>query len=155
MDAEESFKLQEKFEEIPLFRAAFIMMNFVVLVAFGYLRDFMRARNWEPSLFKVERAAQAVPKFDLTLFFPIRCVLVFFLDDSRVQDFPPLYSGFERFFSRNLYMRARDCFNRPISGCVQHLALSACVLTVFLRHRVPGAHVMLKERVSHQLDLRV
>lgn len=61
------FKLQEEFEEIPVYRAALVMMNFVVLVAFGYLRDFMRARNWEPSLFKVERAAQAVRVDLLTL----------------------------------------------------------------------------------------
>jgi hypothetical protein len=47
----------------------------------------------------------------------------------RLQDFVPLYQDFENFYTRNLYMRIRDSWNRPICS-------------------VPGAKVELVERVS-------
>ncbi len=40
-----------------------------------------------------------------------------------------MYQSYESFFTRNVYMRARDCFNRPICS-------------------VPGAEIELLERVS-------
>ena len=54
------FELEEDFEEVPLFVAMLTMVNYAILTAFGYLRDFMRARNWEPSMLKVEKANQLV-----------------------------------------------------------------------------------------------
>jgi len=45
------------------------------------------------------------------------------------KDFVPLYSEYECFYTRNLYTRIRDCFNRPICS-------------------VPGAIIKLIERVS-------
>lgn len=45
------------------------------------------------------------------------------------QDFVPLYQDFENFYTRNLYMRIRDNWNRPISS-------------------VPGARMDLVERVT-------
>ena len=41
----------------------------------------------------------------------------------------PLYSDFESFYTRNLYTRVRDCFNRPICS-------------------VPGGEVALVDRES-------
>lgn len=42
---------------------------------------------------------------------------------------PPLYSSFESFFSRRIFRRVRDCWERPITG-------------------VPGRHITVLERVS-------
>lgn len=42
----------------------------------------------------------------------------------------PLYDSFERFYLRYVYRRVRDCWNRPISS-------------------VPGAEVVVKDRVTH------
>lgn len=50
-------------------------------------------------------------------------------ESPKLKDFPPLFRDFESFYTRNLYRRIRDCWNRPISGCA-------------------GAHVTLKERAS-------
>ena len=47
----------------------------------------------------------------------------------KLKDFVPLYSEYECFYTRNLYTRIRDCFNRPIAS-------------------VPGAIIQLIERVS-------
>ncbi|KAL0163899.1 hypothetical protein M9458_039652, partial [Cirrhinus mrigala] len=44
-------------------------------------------------------------------------------------DFVPLYQDFENFYTRNLYMRIRDNWNRPICS-------------------VPGAKMDLVERVT-------
>ena len=45
----------------------------------------------------------------------------------------PLFSEYECFYMRNMYLRARDCFNRPIAS-------------------VPGAVMSLIERVSHDFN---
>lgn len=49
------------------------------------------------------------------------------------QDFVPLYQDFENFYTRNLYMRIRDNWNRPICS-------------------VPGAKMDVMERVSHDYN---
>ncbi|XP_010155096.1 PREDICTED: serine palmitoyltransferase 2, partial [Eurypyga helias] len=48
-------------------------------------------------------------------------------------DFVPLYQDFENFYNRNLYMRIRDSWNRPICS-------------------VPGAKMDMMERVSHDYN---
>lgn len=45
------------------------------------------------------------------------------------KDFPPLYSEYESFYTRNLYTRLSDCFNRPVAS-------------------VPGPIISILERVS-------
>jgi serine palmitoyltransferase len=45
------------------------------------------------------------------------------------QGFVPLYQSYESFYTRNMYTRVRDIFNRPIAS-------------------VPGAYFELNERVS-------
>ena len=46
-----------------------------------------------------------------------------------IKGFVPLYADFESFYTRNLYMRIRDCWNRPIAS-------------------VPGPEVDIVERTS-------
>jgi len=60
-------------------------------------------------------------------FTPLALVIFFLLLCS--QDFVPLYQDFENFYTRNLYMRIRDNWNRPICS-------------------VPGAKMDLVERVT-------
>uniref|UniRef100_A0A0A9YLX6 serine C-palmitoyltransferase n=1 Tax=Lygus hesperus TaxID=30085 RepID=A0A0A9YLX6_LYGHE len=46
------------------------------------------------------------------------------------EQYTPLYDQFERFYLRYVYRRVKDCWNKPISS-------------------VPGAEVVVKERVTH------
>ncbi|XP_053568115.1 serine palmitoyltransferase 3 isoform X2 [Bombina bombina] len=78
----------ESFEEAPMYVAVFTYIGFGVVTLFGYLRDFMRAWGLEKCHMAAEREEQ--------------------------KDFVPLYQDFENFYTRNLYMRVRDNWNRPI-----------------------------------------
>ncbi|XP_012495894.1 PREDICTED: serine palmitoyltransferase 3 [Propithecus coquereli] len=78
----------ESFEEAPLHVMVFTYMGYGIGTLFGYLRDFMR--NWG-----IEKCNAAVER-------------------EEQKDFVPLYQDFENFYKRNLYMRIRDNWNRPI-----------------------------------------
>ncbi|MBN3294914.1 SPTC2 palmitoyltransferase, partial [Amia calva] len=97
----------ESFEETPMIVAVLTYMGYGILTLFGYLRDFMR--EW-----KIEK-----------------CHIARERDEQK--DFVPLYQDFENFYTRNLYMRIRDSWNRPICS-------------------VPGAKFDLVERVSHDYN---
>ncbi|XP_008280215.1 serine palmitoyltransferase 2b [Stegastes partitus] len=97
----------ESFEETPLLVAVLTYMGYGILTIFGYLRDFLRHWNIEKCHVARERDEQ--------------------------KDFVPLYQDFENFYTRNLYMRIRDNWNRPICS-------------------VPGAKMDLVERVSHDYN---
>ncbi|KAJ8411794.1 hypothetical protein AAFF_G00154320 [Aldrovandia affinis] len=97
----------ESFEETPMLVAVLTYMGYGILTIFGYLRDFMREWKIEKCHIAREREEQ--------------------------RDFVPLYQDFENFYTRNLYMRIRDSWNRPICS-------------------VPGAKVDLVERVSHDYN---
>eukprot|EP00064_Thunnus_orientalis_P011242 superscaffoldBa00001605_g11272 len=97
----------ESFEETPLLVAVLTYMGYGILTIFGYLRDFLRHWNIEKCHVAREREEQ--------------------------KDFVPLYQDFENFYTRNLYMRIRDNWNRPICS-------------------VPGAKMDLVERVSHDYN---
>uniref|UniRef100_A0AAY4A0B7 serine C-palmitoyltransferase n=1 Tax=Denticeps clupeoides TaxID=299321 RepID=A0AAY4A0B7_9TELE len=97
----------ESFEETPMLVAVLTYMGYGILTIFGYLRDFLRA--W-----KIERCHIARER-------------------EEQKDFVPLYQDFENFYTRNLYMRIRDSWNRPICS-------------------VPGAKLDLAERVSHDYN---
>ncbi|KAM6128056.1 LOW QUALITY PROTEIN: serine palmitoyltransferase 3 [Pterocles gutturalis] len=90
----------EHFEQAPMY-VAVLTSGFGVGTIFGYLRDFMRAWGLESNI-AAEREQQ--------------------------KDFVPLYR-FENFYTRNLYMRIRDNWNRPICS-------------------VPGPQFDLMERVT-------
>ncbi|KAJ7412677.1 Serine palmitoyltransferase 3 [Willisornis vidua] len=93
----------EHFEQAPMYVAVFTFVGFAVGTIFGYLRDFMRAWGLEKRNIAEEREQQ--------------------------KDFVPLYQDFENFFNRNLYLRIRDNWNRPICS-------------------VPGPQFDLMERVT-------
>ncbi|XP_069352037.1 serine palmitoyltransferase 3 [Eulemur rufifrons] len=78
----------ESFEEAPLHVMVFTYMGYGIGTLFGYLRDFMR--NWG-----IEKCNAAIER-------------------EEQKDFVPLYQDFENFYKRNLYMRIRDNWNRPI-----------------------------------------
>ncbi|XP_018410231.1 PREDICTED: serine palmitoyltransferase 3-like [Nanorana parkeri] len=78
-------------------------LGYGILILFGYLRDFMRTWRLEKCHMAEERKEQ--------------------------KDFVPLYQDFENFYTRNIYMRLRDAFNRPICS-------------------VPGAEFDLMERLT-------
>ncbi|PKU41941.1 serine palmitoyltransferase 3 [Limosa lapponica baueri] len=86
-----------------MYVAVFTFLGFGVGTIFGYLRDFMRAWGLEKRNVAAEREQQ--------------------------KDFVPLYQDFENFYTRNLYMRIRDNWNRPICS-------------------VPGPQFDLMERVT-------
>ncbi|XP_064302833.1 serine palmitoyltransferase 3 isoform X1 [Phalacrocorax carbo] len=93
----------EQFEQAPMYVAVLTFLGFGVGTIFGYLRDFMRAWGLEKRNIAEEREQQ--------------------------KDFVPLYQDFENFYTRNLYMRIRDNWNRPICS-------------------VPGPQFDLMERVT-------
>ncbi|XP_013888084.1 serine palmitoyltransferase 2 [Austrofundulus limnaeus] len=97
----------ESYEETPLLVAVLTYMGYGILTLFGYLRDFIRHWNIEKCHVARERDEQ--------------------------KDFVPLYQDFENFYTRNLYMRIRDNWNRPICS-------------------VPGAKMDLVERVTHNYN---
>ncbi|EGD78212.1 serine palmitoyltransferase [Salpingoeca rosetta] len=92
---------QEEFEPTPFWVAFATYFSYVMLFLFGLLRDALRANNIE----EVKSAKEL----------------------DKLKDFTSLYHGFESFFTRNMYRRVRDCFNRPICS-------------------VPGATLTLVER---------
>lgn len=87
--------------------AVLTYMGYGILTLFGYLRDFLR--EW-----KIEKCHHATER-------------------EEQKDFVPLYQDFENFYTRNLYMRIRDSWNRPICS-------------------VPGAKFDVMERVSYDYN---
>ncbi|KAM4591348.1 serine palmitoyltransferase 3 [Odontesthes bonariensis] len=79
---------QESFEQAPMYVAVMTYLGFGLVTLFGYFRDFLRAVGLEKCHVAQEREEQ--------------------------KDFVPLYQDFENFYTRNLYMRVRDNWNRPI-----------------------------------------
>ncbi|KAI5945107.1 serine palmitoyltransferase 3 isoform X1 [Manis javanica] len=78
----------ESFEEAPLHVMVLTYFGYGVVTLFGYFRDFLR--NW-----RIEKCNTAIER-----------------DEQK--DFVPMYQNFENFYKRNLYMRIRDNWNRPI-----------------------------------------
>ncbi|TNN74334.1 Serine palmitoyltransferase 3 [Liparis tanakae] len=79
---------QESFEQAPMYVAVMTYLGFGIVTLFGYFRDFLRAVGLEKCNLAQEREEQ--------------------------KDFVPLYQDFENFYNRNLYMRVRDNWNRPV-----------------------------------------
>ncbi|XP_002734812.1 serine palmitoyltransferase 2-like [Saccoglossus kowalevskii] len=77
----------ESFEEAPMLIAIVTYMAYALLVVVGHVRDFLRKLCGEKN--------SAAKEFGN-------------------KGFVPLYSDFESFYTRNLYRRIRDCWNRPI-----------------------------------------
>lgn len=79
----------ESFEETPLLIAILTYLCYGMLVLVGHVRDFLRNAGIE-----CEKSCT----------------------EPKVPGFVPLYQSWESFYTRHVYRRIRDCFNRPISG---------------------------------------
>ncbi|XP_072293272.1 serine palmitoyltransferase 3 [Eucyclogobius newberryi] len=93
----------EAFEQAPMHVVVMTYLGYGLVTLFGYFRDFLRAVGLEKCNLAQERPEQ--------------------------KHFVPLYQDFENFYNRNLYMRVRDNWNRPICS-------------------LPGPEFDLMERVS-------
>ncbi|XP_063147421.1 serine palmitoyltransferase 3 [Candoia aspera] len=78
----------ESFEQPATYIAVLTFLGFAFAWIFGYIKDFLRAWELQKRVGTTEREEQ--------------------------KDFVPLYQDFEHFFTRNLYVRVRDNWNRPI-----------------------------------------
>lgn len=94
--------------QIPLFIAYTVYMSYAVLIIIGHIRDFLAL------IFKNGRYIRKETGFP---------------SDNR-DSFAPLLKSWEHFYTRRLYTRVQDCFNRPIASN-------------------PGAHIDVVERCSH------
>jgi serine palmitoyltransferase len=88
-------------EKVPLLTLITTYLSYFILILLGHLRDFVEI-----------------------IMFPQRYSYL-----KRQNDVEPLYSIFESFYTRRLYTRIRDCWNKPIIG-------------------VPGRFVSVLERIS-------
>ncbi|KAI8393711.1 pyridoxal phosphate-dependent transferase [Radiomyces spectabilis] len=97
--------LEHKMEAAPLYVLVLTYLNYFVLILFGHLRDIL-GKIFKP---------QAYSHLKMN------------------QGYAPLVSDFDSFYTRRLYMRIRDCWNRPITG-------------------VASRTVKLLDRVSHDFN---
>ncbi|KAA0196219.1 Serine palmitoyltransferase long chain base [Fasciolopsis buskii] len=93
----------ERFGETPLRTAVFTYIGYLLLNILGRLQDFLR---WCSIL---------------------HCPIAG--EPERTRSFVPLYSSYEAFYTRNLYRRVQDCWNRPICSA-------------------PGVEIVLMDRYS-------
>ncbi|XP_075680521.1 serine palmitoyltransferase 2-like isoform X3 [Dermatophagoides pteronyssinus] len=91
-----------RYEQPPYHIAFLCYISYAVLILFGYIRDFMRKTGLEKNLSAVERDREG---------------------------YTSLYKSFESFYTRNIYRRIRDAWNRPIAS-------------------VPGAEIDVVDRYS-------
>lgn len=85
---------------------ALCYFSYGVLYVFGMMRDFMRYVGLEDNLTAVEKDREG---------------------------YGQLYKGYTCFYTRNIYRRIRDVWNRPIAS-------------------VPGVYIQLVDRVSHDYN---
>ncbi|RUS80557.1 hypothetical protein EGW08_011697 [Elysia chlorotica] len=80
----------ESFEETPLLVAILTYLGYALLVVIGQIRDLMRA-------YGIEKDKSCT--------------------EPKLEGFVPLFLSWESFYTRNLYRRVRDCWNRPVASC--------------------------------------
>ncbi|XP_045124687.1 serine palmitoyltransferase 2-like isoform X1 [Portunus trituberculatus] len=143
-------KSYHKEEECSLFVAFFTFLSYGVLLMLGYVREFFmpittKEKNREhkkKNAFVTSqiRDIEECPSFtNFTIYlsygvlFLVGYVKEFFYPPSTKETnregYVPLYIGFESFYTRNVYRRIQDCWNRAISS-------------------VPGAEIDLLERYT-------
>jgi serine palmitoyltransferase len=99
-ESDEDFEL---FEETPLVIAILTYFSYMLLNLVGRLQDLLR--NWGILMNRLAKEPEST------------------------RDFVPLYQDYESFYTRNLYRRIRDCWNRPVCS-------------------VPGAELVLLDRYT-------
>ncbi|KAI9270164.1 pyridoxal phosphate-dependent transferase, partial [Helicostylum pulchrum] len=97
---------EQKIEAAPLFVLVSTYLNYFVLILFGHVRDIMG------KLFKRKEYAHL----------------------RMSEGFAPLVSDFDSFYTRRMYLRIRDCWNRPSTG-------------------VPGRMITILERESKDFNM--
>ncbi|KAJ2559839.1 serine palmitoyltransferase component [Coemansia sp. RSA 1933] len=103
--AEDDAKQSSTLDAVPTFILVTTYLSYLMLIIFAHTRDFLGK-----------------------IFYPENYVQL------RAQNgYAPMVSDFESLWTRRLYGRIRDCFNRPITG-------------------VAGGHVKLLDRVSHDFN---
>ncbi|KAI8074606.1 pyridoxal phosphate-dependent transferase [Gongronella butleri] len=80
--------LEHKLEAAPLYVLVSTYVNYLVLILFGHLRDIL-GKFFKPKDYVHLRTSNG---------------------------YAPLVSDFDSFYTRRLYVRIRDCWNRPITG---------------------------------------
>lgn len=95
----------DELESAPLFVLVTTYLGYLVLILFGHIRDFF-GKRLKPQAY---------------------------LHLRQCNGYAPLTSDFESFYTRRLYTRIRDCWNRPITG-------------------VPGRTLTLLERTSDDFN---
>ncbi|ORZ36514.1 pyridoxal phosphate-dependent transferase [Catenaria anguillulae PL171] len=78
----------ENLEQAPLFTLVTTYLGYLILIAFGHVRDFM-GKRLRPKEYSHLMSSNG---------------------------YAPLVSDFDSFYQRRLYFRIRDCFNRPITN---------------------------------------
>ena len=86
-------------------QAVFTAIGYIVLNLFGWLRDTLRSIGIE------KRKGNADPNSKVSY---LERRKTFSLEFSLFKDYVSLFQSYESFYTRNLYFRIRDCFNRPI-----------------------------------------
>jgi len=94
---------------IPFFAAYTTYLGYAVLIAVGHVRD-MFARLFRRGRYVAQARRNTYPSDDL-------------------KSYAPLLKSFENFYTKRLYHRIQDCFNRPVASS-------------------PGANIQMLERVS-------
>lgn len=84
----ENLKPPEEIEETPLYVLIVTYLNYFILVMMGHIRDFF-GKKLRPFAYAHLREQNG---------------------------YAPLVSDFESFYTRRLYKRIRDCWNRPVTG---------------------------------------
>ncbi|XP_068225097.1 serine palmitoyltransferase 2 isoform X1 [Palaemon carinicauda] len=126
-----------KEEECSLFVAFFTFVSYGVLLLVGYIKEFFNPPSTKEK--NREENEECSPFTNFTIYlsygvlFFVGYVKEFFYPPSTKETnregYVPLYIGFESFYTRNVYRRIQDCWNRAICS-------------------VPGAYIDLLERYS-------
>lgn len=95
---------------IPFFAAWTTYLGYAVLIFVGHVRDFC-AKIFRKGRYIANRKDTGCPSDD-------------------IRSYAPLLKSFENFYTKRLYHRIQDCFNRPLASS-------------------PGAKVNVLERISH------
>lgn len=95
---------EEQFGQVPLMTAVLTYISYLILNILGRFQDFLR----RCSIMQCNAAGEPM----------------------KTRNFVPLYSSFEAFYTRNLYRRVQDCWNRPICSS------PGVQMTVLDRHTV-------------------
>ena len=104
-------------ETPPLVVAIFTYLSYGVLIVWGHIRDFSRKVLTSVGLRSLLRPDGSEGKRDV----------------GNEAGYGELLSDFDNFYTRRLYHRIRDCWNRPVCSA-------------------PGAYITLSERVSNDYN---